>query len=188
MEPALAHHEKVASRLREDALHVDEVGEGLGEEHQVQLLHLSLVGLEAGGDDRLQVDNRAARQRQGLVGLGGDALAARQQQRREGHFLGAVDRLVKVRAHRAGEDRVEARAVAVGHKPVSELAAALVGPHLEQPVGRAAQLVAKQPERPLRQVARSEQVVALLVHRELAPHSFEDVNHARGQLLRRAEA
>ena len=177
-----AHQQQVAARHREHALHAHDVGERLGEEDQVELLDLALEPLELAEHLGVVVAERRALQRERAVGRRADALRRADEQRRVRDAVG-LDGGVEVRAERRRDDVVEARAVLARDEPVAQLARPLEGPHVEERRALVLQLVPQQPLEPRREVARREEVVALLVDGELLAHRLVHVDHARRELL-----
>ena len=204
-----ADEQQVAARRREHALHAHGVGEGLGEEDEVELLDLALEGLEAAAHLGEHVRLLAPLEHERAVGRRADALGRTDEQRRVGDLF-VLERVVEVRAQRTRDDAVEARAVLPAHQPVAQHAVRLEGPGLVHGLVLVDQLVPAQGEVRLRvrvrvrvrdrvrvrvnelvpqqaaepggEVARREEVVALLVHRELLARGLPHVHHAGGEL------
>ena len=160
---ARAHEEQVAARLREHAAHPGDGVEGLGEEDEAELLHLALVLLQALLHDLLEVGRWRLLERERPVGHRARAVGEAAEERREDRLAALLDGEVKVLPQRRGDDRVEARGRAAIDEPVAQHARALEGPRIEQRLRRLRKLVPQEPTHPLRQVARCEQVVPLLV-------------------------
>ena len=158
-----AHEEQVAARLREHAVHPSDGVEGFGEEDKAELLHLALVLLQALLHNLLKVGRWRLLERERPVGHRARAVGEAAKERREDRLAALLDGKVKVLPQRRGDDRVEARGGAAVDEPVAQHARALEGPRIEQRLRRLRKLVPQEPTHPLRQVARCEQVVPLLV-------------------------
>eukprot|EP00962_Isochrysis_galbana_P019609 scaffold5708_cov107-Isochrysis_galbana.AAC.9 len=161
-----------------------EPGLRVGEEHQVELLDLPLEHDDSLFDDGHHVGQRRLLQRDRLVGTIADAVRLRQKQRGI-CCLRIVDRKVEVRAERAREDRVEARAIARVDEAVPQQPRALEGPRVQEPWPRVGEFVAQHADGPLRKIARVKHVVALVVNGELLLDVLIHVHHAGGELPRR---
>mmetsp|Transcript_10834 Transcript_10834/g.24567 ORF Transcript_10834/g.24567 Transcript_10834/m.24567 type:complete len:634 (+) Transcript_10834:4457-6358(+) len=173
---AATNQEQAAAGLGQHALHARNPLQNLREEKNVEVFALAGVLCQGLGHAGAPVGHRQLAQRprharQGLCGSG----------RKGGVHVVALRVELPLQAEDGVDRRVKPRHGVGAHEPISEHALRLIRDGTEKVDG--ADVVAEQAHNPLRDVARGEEVVPVVVDSEDMLDLLEDVQEGGGELL-----